>query len=69
MTKENLINRVDALVGNYSISTAIVEECTTQVPNNYKKCIKDVIGVSNAESSIFKKAMYPSNNGFGLMYK
>ena len=69
MTKENLINRVDALVGNYSISTAIVEECTTQVPNNYKKCIEDVIGVSNAESSIFKKWMYPTNNGFGLMYK
>lgn len=69
MTRQNLINRVDALVGNYSISTAIVDECTTQVPKNYNKCIKDVIWVSNAESTIFKNWMYPSNNGFGLMYK
>ena len=69
MTKDNLKERVDALVGDYNISSAIVEECTTQVPDNYKKCIQDVIWVSNAESTIFKKGMYPSNNGFGLMYK
>ena len=68
MTKLNLIEKVDALVGDYNISSAIVEECTTQVPDNYKKCIQDVIGVSNAESTMFKKWMSPSNNWFGLMY-
>lgn len=69
MTKLNLIEKVDALVGDYNISSAIVEECTTQVPDNYKKCIQDVIGVSNAESTMFKKWMSPSQNWFGLMYK
>lgn len=69
MTKDYLKERVDALVGDYNISSAIVEECTTQVPDNYKKCILDIVWVSNAESSIFKKWMRPSNNGLGLMYK
>lgn len=69
MTKEELKKKVDVLVGNYNISSAIVEECTTQVPDNYEKCIKDVIGVSNAESTIFRNWMSPSNNWFGLMYK
>lgn len=69
MTKEYLKGKVNALVGDYNISSAIVEECTTQVPDNYKKCIKDVVWISNAESTIFKKGMYPSNNGFWLMYK
>lgn len=69
MTKDYLKERVDALVGDYNISSAIVEECTTQVPDDYKKCIKDLIWVSNAESTIFKNWMYPSNNGFWLMYK
>lgn len=68
MTKDYLKERVDALVGDYNISSAIVEECTTQVPDDYKKCIKDLIWVSNAESTIFTKWMYPSNNGFWLMY-
>lgn len=69
MTKDYLKERVDALVGDYNISSAIVEECTKQVPDNYKKCIRDVIWVANAESTLFKKWMYPSNNGFWLMYK
>ena len=69
MTKDYLKEKVDALVGDYNISSAIVEECTTQVPDNYKKCIQDVIGISNAESTMFKKWMSPSNNGLGLMYK
>lgn len=69
MTKDYLKERVDALVGDYNISSAIVEECTAQVPDNYKKCILDIIWVSNAESTIFKKWMRPSNNGLWLMYK
>lgn len=69
MTKDYLKERVDALVGDYNISSAIVEECTAQVPDNYKKCILDIIWVSNAESTMFKKWMRPSNNGLWLMYK
>lgn len=69
MTKDYLKERVDALVGDYNISSAIVEECTTQVPDNYKKCIRDIIWVANSESSLFKKWIYPSNNPFWLMYK
>lgn len=62
-TEKKLAEQVDRLVGNYDISFTIVHECSLKV-KNYKKCIQDVVGVSNAESSIFKKGMYPSNNGF-----
>lgn len=67
-TEKELINNVNKLVGNESISRAIVQECVNQT-KDYKLCIKNVIWVSNAESSIFKKGMKPSNNGFGWMYK
>ena len=67
MTKQSLVEKVNALVGNYDISRAVVEECTTQVPDNYKQCIESVIGVANAESTLFTKGMKPSNNPFGLM--
>lgn len=67
-TEKKLAEQVDRLVGNYDISFTIVHECSLKV-KNYKKCIQDVVGVSNAESSIFKKGMYPSNNGFWLMQK
>ena len=67
-TKKRLAEQVDKLVGNYDISYTIVHECTSKV-ENYKKCIQDVVGVANAESTIFKKGMYPSNNGFWLMQK
>lgn len=68
MTKETLTNKVNDLIGDYAIAEVIVDECTSKV-EDYKKCISDVIGVSNAESSMFKKGMYPSNNGFWLMQK
>jgi len=67
-TKKRLAEQVDKLVENYNISYTIVQECTSKV-ENYKKCIQDVVGVANAESTIFKKGMYPSNNGFWLMQK
>lgn len=69
MTLEKLVEKVNALVGNYDISRAIVNECTTQVPDNYEQCIRAVVGTANAESSLFKNGMNPSNNPFGLMYK
>lgn len=68
-TKVELANKVNALIGDYSISYAIVNECTTQVYDSYKHCIWAVLWVANAESSLFKKGMKPSNNPFGLMYK
>lgn len=66
--EKRLAEQVDKLVGNYDISYTIVHECSLKV-KNYKKCIQDVVGVANAESTIFKKGMYPSNNGFWLMQK
>ena len=68
MTEQRLAEQVDKLVGNYDISYTIVHECASKV-EDYKKCIQDIVWVSNAESSIFKKGMYPSNNGFWLMQK
>jgi len=67
MTEQKLVEKVNSLVGNESISYAIVHECATQT-DNYKQCIKNVIWVSNAESGMFKQAMYPSNNWFWWMY-
>lgn len=67
-TEKRLAEQVNELVGNYDISFTIVHECSLKV-KNYKKCIQDVVGVSNAESSMFKKGMYPSNNWFWLMQK
>lgn len=68
-TKAELANKVNALIGDYKISYAIVNECTTQVYDNYKHCIESVVWVANAESTLFTKWMNPSNNGFWLMYK
>lgn len=67
-TEKEIIEKVNSLVGNESISTAIVKECANQT-EDYKLCIKNIIWVSNAESSIFQKGMNPSNNGFWRMYK
>lgn len=67
-TENELINEVNSLVGNESISRAVVQECVKQT-KDYKLCIKNVIWVAAAESSIFKKGMSPSNNGFWWMYK
>lgn len=68
-TKVELANKVNALIGDYSISYAIVNECTTQVYDSYKHCIQSAVWVANAESTLFTKWMKPSNNWFGLMYK
>lgn len=68
-TKVNLANKVNALIGDYSISYAIVNECTTQVYDGYRHCIESIVGVANAESTLFTKWMNPSNNWLGLMYK
>lgn len=68
-TKVKLANKVNVLIGDYSISYAIVNECTTQVYDSYKHCIESVIWVANAESTLFTKWMEPSKNWFGLMYK
>lgn len=63
-----LIEKVNELVGNNSISEAIVQACMKH-QEDYKLCIKNIIGVSNAESGIFKKGMSPTNNGFWRMYQ
>lgn len=68
-TLESLANKVDAVIGDYNISYAIVKECTEQVFDDYKQCIKSIVGVSNAESTLFTKWMSPTNNWLGLMYK
>lgn len=68
-TKVGLANKVNALIGDYSISYAIVNECTTQVYDDYRHCIESIVGVANAESTLFTKWMNPSNNWLGLMYK
>lgn len=65
---EVLTEKVNSLVGNESISKTIVDECMIQT-EDYKLCIRNVIWVASAESSVFKKWMHPSNNGFGWMYK
>lgn len=67
--KVELANKVNVLIGNYNISYAVVNECTTQAYDSYKHCIGAVLWVANAESSLFKNGMKPSNNPFGLMYK
>lgn len=65
-TENKLIEKVNELVGDESISRAIVQECVKQT-EDYKLCIKNIIWVSNAESGMFKQGMKPSNNGFWLM--
>lgn len=69
MTKNYLKEKVNALVGDYNISSTIVEECTTQVPDNYIQCLKSAVWVANAESTLFTRWMSPTNNWWGLMYQ
>ena len=66
--KDSLIAKVDLLVENKSISAAVVESCM-EITEDYKLCIKNVLWVSNAESTMFKNWMYPSNNGFWWMHQ
>lgn len=63
--EDSLIEKVDNLLGDYITSEIIVDNCVSKV-EDYTWCIKNVIGVANAESSLFKKVSR-SNNPFGLM--
>lgn len=67
-TEKEIAGKLNSLIGDYNISYTIVHECSVQT-SDYKQCIKNVLGVANAESSMFKKWMKPSNNGFWRMYK
>ena len=67
-TKKDIAEKLSTLIGDYNISYAIIHECSTQL-DDYKLCVKNLLGVANAESSMFKKWMEPSNNWFGWMYK
>lgn len=67
-TEKNIAEKLSTLIGDYNISYAIIHECSTQL-DDYKLCVKNLLGVANAESSMFKKWMEPSNNWFGWMYQ
>ena len=67
-TEKEMAEKLNSLIGDYNISYTIVHECSSQT-SDYKLCIKNVLGVANAESSMFKAGMKPSNNGFWWMYK
>lgn len=68
LEKDALIEKVDSLIENESVSEAIVSACMKHT-DDYKLCIKNVIGVSNAESGMFGKGMSPTNDWFWWMYQ
>ena len=67
-TEKDIAEKLSTLIGDYNISYTIIHECSTQL-DDYKLCVKNLLGVANAESSMFKKWMNPSNNGFWWMYQ
>ena len=67
-TEKEIAEKLNSLIGDYNISYTVVHECSIQT-DDYKLCIKNVLWVANAESSMFKAGMKPSNNGFWRMYK
>ena len=67
-TEKEIAEKLNSLIGDYNISYAIIHECSTQT-SDYKLCVKNVLWVANAESSMFKAGMKPSNNWFGRLYK
>jgi hypothetical protein len=67
-TEKEIAEKLNSLIGDYNISYAIIHECSTQT-DDYKLCVQNVLGIANAESSMFKAGMKPSNNWFGWMYK
>ena len=67
-TEKEIAEKLNSLIGDYNISYAIIHECSTQT-SDYKLCVKNVLGIANAESSMFKAGMKSSNNWFGWMYK
>lgn len=62
----NILEQVESVVDDLSISTAIVDSCMNTTEDWYL-CINNLIWVANAESSLFKRVS-SSNNPFGLMY-
>lgn len=67
-TEKEIAEKLTSLIGDYNISYTVINECSTQT-SDYKLCVVNLLGVANAESSMFKNWMYPSNNWFGRMYK
>lgn len=63
--REMIVEKVDNLLGDYIASEIIVDNCMAKT-DNYILCIKNVVGVANAESTLFKKVSR-YNNPFGLM--
>lgn len=65
--RQNILEQVESVVDNLSISTVIVDGCMNTTEDWYL-CINNLMWVANAESSLFKRVS-SSNNPFGLMYK
>lgn len=63
--RDMIVEKVDNLLGDYISSEIIVDNCMEKT-ENYILCIKNVVGVANAESSLFKR-MNKKNNPFWLM--
>lgn len=61
-----LVDQVSLLVPTASIAEAVVESCI-KYTEDVNLCIKNVLGVANAESGMFKKSMTPTNNWFWFM--
>jgi len=63
----DLINRLNAVVWSETIAEAIVVGCMNHT-EDYIKCMRQTLGVANAESWIFKKVS-SKNNAFWFMEK
>lgn len=64
--EERVIQKIIYLVPTESIAETITSKCFEYTEDPIL-CVKNVLGVSNAESGMFKQSMYPSHNGFGFM--
>lgn len=63
--RDMIVWKVDNLLGDYIASEIIVDNCMA-TQENYILCIKNVVWVANAESTLFKRVS-KSNNPFWLM--
>lgn len=63
--RDMIVEKVDNLLQDYITSEIIVDNCMEKT-ENYILCIKNVVWVATAESSLFKRVSR-SNNPFGLM--
>lgn len=61
-----LVDQVSLLVPTVFIAEAVVESCI-EYTEDVNLCIKNVLGVANAESGMFRKSMTPTNNWFWFM--